>query len=84
MLCVRQSYAHIFHKLDVAEHDEVIEDIVHTSVCALGLVDQSVHLLLNLVGTLKNLVREFLQVVQHLKDTIQKRYNESIKHVFLG
>ena len=34
---VRNKTAYIFHKLDVGQHKEIIEDIVHSSVCTLEI-----------------------------------------------
>ena len=59
-------YTYVLHKLNVREHEEVVEDVVDASVSGSSLSDQRVHLSLNLMSSAHHPLTELLQVEQHL------------------
>ena len=56
------------HKLYVGEHEEVVVNVVDTSVGGSGLPDQGVHLSLYLVCLPHHPLTKLLQMKQHLQE----------------
>lgn len=60
-------HTYIFNKLCIWEHKKVIEDGVQAAVCGLGITDQAVQLLFNLMRLGQHFLGEVLEVEKKLQ-----------------
>lgn len=58
---------YIFYKLCVGKHEEVIKDRVQAAVCGLGVADEAVQLLFNLMGLGQHSLGEVLEKQEELR-----------------